>query len=107
MKFIYIKCFVFICWLGGCAQPMGLTGGAQDTLPPTLLQSVPRHGTRNFKGQALHFTFNEWIQLKNQQTHLIINPEPKNNAFKTRIRRNKLSILFENPLQDSLSLIHI
>ncbi len=57
-----------------CAQVAPLTGGAKDTKPPEVVESVPSSGTVNFRGNKIIITFNEFIQLKDLSNQLIVSP---------------------------------
>lgn len=64
--------------LPGCANIIPPAGGPRDSLPPVLSKSNPADSTRNFSGNRLIFTFNEFVELQNPQQALIISPLPKN-----------------------------
>lgn len=61
--------------LWSCANRATLEGGPRDTQPPVLdtLASTPNFQT-NFKKQRIELTFNEWLQLKDVATQVIISP---------------------------------
>ncbi len=58
----------------GCARRGSISGGAKDTIPPTLRMSIPINGTVNFKGQEFKLYFNEYVKLKNVNKQLIVSP---------------------------------
>lgn len=62
----------------GCANIIPPSGGPRDSLPPVLTKSTPGDSTRNFSGNRITFTFNEFVELQNAQQALIISPLPKN-----------------------------
>lgn len=45
----------------GCANIIPPSGGPRDSLPPRLLSVSPRDSTRNFRGNRIVFTFDEYI----------------------------------------------
>ncbi|MBS1650782.1 MAG: Ig-like domain-containing protein [Bacteroidetes bacterium] len=58
-----------------CAQVLPLTGGKRDILPPKLITSLPKHLTTNFVGSTITLYFDEFVQLKNLNSQLIISPK--------------------------------
>jgi Big-like domain-containing protein len=63
----------------GCANIVPPLGGPRDTLPPRLITAVPADQTRQFKSykNKIVFTFDEYIDLKDVSTNLIVSPVPK------------------------------
>ena len=45
----------------GCANIIPPSGGPRDSLPPRLLSVSPKDSTRNFRGNRIVFTFDEYI----------------------------------------------
>lgn len=65
---------VLSCWLA-CANPLPPSGGPKDTSPPVLITetSTPNY-LIHFDRREIVLTFDEWIQLKEQQTQIVISP---------------------------------
>src|ERR1700709_1464941 len=92
--------FIFICiaFIGlisgtGCANIIPPTGGPKDTIPPKLVSAVPKNGTLNFNGKLITFTFDEYVEVKDKEKNLVINPTPKSTPtidFKLRVVTVKL-----------------
>ncbi len=61
----------------GCANIIPPTGGPKDTIPPILVSAVPHDTTRNFKGNKIVFTFDEYIDGKDIRANLVVSPVPK------------------------------
>ncbi|WP_290837690.1 Ig-like domain-containing protein [Flavobacterium sp.] len=61
----------------GCAKRGTITGGEKDTIPPTLLQSIPANFSKNFKGQSFKLVFDEYVKMKDVSKNLIISPPMK------------------------------
>lgn len=61
-----------------CAKRGNITGGAKDTIAPTLKMSFPKNFTTNFTGTEIKLTFDEYIKLKDIKKQLIISPPLKN-----------------------------
>lgn len=65
----------------GCANIIPPQGGPRDSLPPVLLESSPRDSVRNFKGDRITFTFNEFVEVQNVAENLLVSPLPVNNPI--------------------------
>ncbi|MDR2423344.1 MAG: Ig-like domain-containing protein [Prevotellaceae bacterium] len=64
-------------FLSGCANSsVAPTGGLKDTLAPVLVKMNPPQKTTNFNGKELSFTFNEYVQIKDQKKFVISPPLP-------------------------------
>jgi len=61
----------------GCAQIGAPTGGPKDTIPPNLTGAVPAQRTLNFTGNKIVLTFDEYVDLDNIQSNLLVSPYPK------------------------------
>lgn len=61
----------------GCASIVPPTGGDRDSLPPLLMSVTPPDSVKNFEGKRISFVFNEFVQIDNPQTNLLITPTPK------------------------------
>ncbi len=62
---------------GGCAQIGMPTGGPKDSIPPVLVSASPKINSVNVTGNKVTLTFNEYIELKEVQTNVLISPFPK------------------------------
>jgi len=62
---------------GGCAQIGMPTGGPRDSIPPVLVSASPKIHSTNVTGNKITLTFNEYIELKEVQTNVLISPFPK------------------------------
>ncbi len=65
----------------GCAQIVAPTGGARDTLPPTLVSANPKQPAINFTGNRINLYFDEYVQIQELQQNLLVSPTPKNNPY--------------------------
>ncbi len=61
----------------GCAQIGSPTGGPRDTIPPKLVSASPKINSTNVTGNKITLTFNEYIDLKDIQSNVLISPYPK------------------------------
>ena len=72
-----IGCYFLITFNAGCAQISAPTGGATDSLPPKLARATPELNTVNFKGNKVSLVFNEYIEVQDVQSNVIISPVQK------------------------------
>lgn len=75
LRYILISTGLLTLWQ--CAQIVPLTGGQRDTTPPKMLNSVPEQNTLQFKYERITLIFDEFVQLKNLTSQLIISPKLK------------------------------
>lgn len=66
---------VSLCLLVSCANPIPPTGGPRDTTPPQLIiaESTPNFSVQ-FDQKEIVLVFDEWVQLKDQATQIVISP---------------------------------
>lgn len=83
-----------------CANPKSPTGGPKDTIPPTLIQSIPVNGATNINQNEIRLTFSEYINADKLKEQLIITPKTPNN-YKSIIKKNELIIRFDKAFEDS------
>ena len=76
---IFIVSFLYIITISitGCAQIGMPTGGARDSIPPRLLNASPKLKSTNVTGTKITLTFNEYVDVKEPQTNVVISPLPK------------------------------
>ncbi|MBS1496150.1 MAG: Ig-like domain-containing protein, partial [Bacteroidetes bacterium] len=81
----------------GCAQIGAPVGGPKDSLPPVLVKANPPQNTTNFQGKKISLNFDEYLDVQDIQTNLLVSPLPKNNP---RILNNlkNISIIFKDTL---------
>ena len=61
-----------------CAKRGTITGGKKDTIPPTLIASIPKNFSKNFSGKEIKLIFDEYVKIKNLNKQLIVSPPLKN-----------------------------
>ena len=85
--------YLILAGSAGCAQIGMPTGGPKDTIPPRLVSASPKLSSTNVTGNKITLTFNEYVDLKEPQTNVLISPYPKKNPtveFKLRTVTVKL-----------------
>jgi len=60
--------------LTSCAKRGTITGGAKDTIPPSIISSMPQNMATEFKGNEIRINFDEYIKIKDVNKQLIISP---------------------------------
>jgi hypothetical protein len=100
ISFIALSVVIFISLFGapGCANIVPPAGGDRDSLPPTLIRSNPADSTRNFQGNKVSLTFDEYIQIDNFQQNVLLSPVPKSTPTAT-YKLNTLSVRFRDTLE--------
>ena len=88
--------FLFV----SCAQQSSPTGGDKDTTPPQIVESSPLPFTTNFSGNELEFTFDEYIQIKDFSSQLIVSPALKRPP-EYDIKGKKLIVSWEDTLSEN------
>lgn len=70
--------FFFMASMNGCANIIPPGGGPRDSLPPRLVNAVPKDSALNVSTQKITLTFDEFVEVKDIQEQLIVSPIPKN-----------------------------
>lgn len=81
----------------GCAQIGSISGGVKDTLAPVLVKASPPQNTVNFKGNHIQFTFDEYIEVKDVSTNVIVSPYQNSTPLIT-FNRKTINIKFRDTL---------
>ncbi len=69
--------FISVISSPGCANIVPPQGGLRDSLPPLLQKADPGDSTRNFTGNKITFTFDEFVDVQSVQENLMVSPLPK------------------------------
>jgi uncharacterized protein (DUF2141 family) len=89
--------------ISGCANSsVAPTGGPKDTIAPVLLKMEPPQRTREFKGKELIFTFNEYVQLKDQNKNFVISPPLPSKKPVLKIKGKSIVVSFPS-IADSVT----
>ena len=85
----------------GCAnRGIGPQGGPKDSIPPVPVRSVPEMGATNFNGKRIEVTFDEYIQLNNVGSNLLMSP-PMQTPPDVRARGKRMIVNFQDTLYDN------
>ncbi|MCG3165711.1 MAG: hypothetical protein POELPBGB_01486 [Bacteroidia bacterium] len=63
--------------INGCANIVTPTGGDKDTAPPKVLELIPPNQSLNFNSKSFIISFDEFVQLNDISTQLIVSPPLK------------------------------
>lgn len=85
---------VVVVFLQSCAQVVMPGGGKKDITPPKVVKFVPDSAQLNFNAREIQIVFNEFVQLKDLNSQLIISP-PLKNAPDINIKNKTLNIVFD------------
>lgn len=90
--------------LVACASIGSPEGGPRDYTPPQVVKSSPAPGTVNFKGNKVEITFDEIVNLKDQQKKVVISPAPRTQPL-IRTVGKKVTIEFRDPLEENTTYV--
>ena len=85
----------------GCAnRGIGPQGGPKDSIPPKPLYAVPEMGALNFSDKSVVVTFDEYIELDNVMSNLMMSP-PQSTPPEVKARGKRLVIKFQDTLREN------
>ena len=90
--------------LVACASIGSPEGGPRDYTPPQVTKTSPEPGSVNFKGNKVEITFDEIVNLKDQQKKVIVSPAPRT-APLIRAVGKKLTVEFRDPLEENTTYV--
>lgn len=86
--------------LSACASLQQPDGGPKDTEAPKVLEELPKNLTRNFKGNKIEITFDEYFKLNSEFTEISISPAQETPpTFKTK--QKTLELTFKDSLEEN------
>jgi len=98
LLFFLILAILKILVLPGCATIVPPQGGPRDSIPPQLIKASPGDSTRNFTGNKIVFTFDEFIDVQNIQQQILVSPSPVTNPV-IDFRLNTLTVKIKDTLE--------
>lgn len=84
----------------GCANIIPPLGGPKDSLPPLLIKANPGDSTRNFTGNKIVFTFDEFVDIQSLQENLNMSPLPRNTPG-VDFRLNTITVKLKDSLESN------
>jgi hypothetical protein len=98
---IILTSAISLILMHSCANKgMGPTGGQKDTVPPTILQSIPENGVLNFKKKHIQIDFDENVSIEKAADNVFFSP-PQVKAPEVKALGKRVVIDFEDQLKDS------
>lgn len=94
----YTLLYFVIAILSSCAIRVNPTGGDKDIVPPKVLNTIPENFSVNVKTNDIVITFDEFIQLNDINTQLVVSPLLKYTP-ETVVRKKSLHIHFTDTLE--------
>ena len=96
---------MIMAWAGtSCANIGSPEGGPRDYTPPRMVKSTPAPGCLNFSGRKVELTFDEYIQLKDQSTKVVISPAPKDQPS-IKVLGRKVVVEFQDDLEPNTTYV--
>jgi len=92
--------FLIIIIFSGCAQIGTLTGGEKDTEAPKFVKSNPTNRGRNFSGDKITITFDEFFVTDNLKSIFLSSP-PLLKKPNFKIKRKSLLVKLNEKLKDT------
>ena len=83
-----------ILFFASCAQVVMPGGGKKDITPPKVVKYTPDSAQLNFNAKAILINFDEFIQLKDLNSQLIISP-PLKTTPEITVKGKSLNIVFD------------
>lgn len=76
-KFLISAVFLLQLFIFSCANQIPPSGGVDDKIPPKIIYIFPEPGRLNFKGDAVTFRFDEYVDRRSFEESFYISPKPK------------------------------
>ncbi|MDQ6812897.1 MAG: Ig-like domain-containing protein, partial [Bacteroidota bacterium] len=67
---------IFIVGDVGCANMIPPGGGPRDSLPPVLVDAMPKDSVTHFTGNRITLNFDEFVEIQNAFENVIVSPNP-------------------------------
>ena len=90
--------------LAACANIGSPEGGPRDYTPPSVVKTSPAPNAVNFKGNKVEITFDEIVNLKDQQKKVTVSPAPRTMPL-IRTVGKKVTIEFRDTLLDNTTYV--
>jgi 5-hydroxyisourate hydrolase-like protein (transthyretin family) len=99
-SYVYPGMLALLLLLAACAQIVNPAGGPKDRIAPQPVKYIPDSAALNFKAKDIAIIFNEYIQLQDANTQLVISP-PLKYAPDLKVKGRTLNIHFNDTLRDN------
>ncbi len=95
-----VSIYFFIVLFTSCAIRVDPSGGEKDVQPPKVLRAIPENYSVNTRPADIILTFDEFVQLKDISTQLVISPLLKY-PTESKIRKKSVIIHFQDTLEEN------
>lgn len=99
LQYLGILLVILMTWIH-CATPTAPTGGPQDMTPPAIIKAEPPFYSAGFSADKIVIQFDEFIQLKDLNTQLLISP-PMAKKPDFKLKGKSLIIEFNDTLKSN------
>jgi uncharacterized protein (DUF2141 family) len=100
---IFISCLlsiVYCLFFTSCANIVNPSGGPKDTAPPNLVRASPDTFSTKFNSKEIILTFDEYIQLRDISSQLVVSP-PLKNTPDIRVKKKSVIIRLNDTLAEN------
>ena len=102
LKLVKNACLIIavftVIFYSGCASLQTPSGGPRDTIPPKVVEEIPKNLSKNFKGKQIEITLDEFFKLSNEYQEITLSPETEI-APSYKIKKKTLEINFKDSLE--------
>lgn len=99
-RFVWVAAALCLLLTGCANRGIGPQGGPKDTIPPVVVKETPANGSNHFTDKKIEIVFNEYLQLDNVQTNLLVSP-PQQVPPEVKAQGKKVVITLQEDLLDS------
>jgi hypothetical protein len=94
---VFLMLAAYVTGGSSCANIVPPSGGPRDSLPPVLIKSDPGDSSKNFRGNRLVFTFDDYVEVQDIFNELIVSPVPVVNPI-VEYRLNTVTVRLKDSL---------
>ena len=95
---------IVACLFGGCANIGSPEGGPRDYTPPVVTKTSPSMNALNFKGNKVEISFDEIVNIKDQQKKVVISPVQHDQPL-IRALGKKITIEFRDTMRPETTYV--
>jgi len=96
-----LLCFlIYLLFCISCAKQGIPSGGPKDSIPPSLISSIPKQKQLNFKQKEIQLVFSEVVFVNNPKEQIIITPSVGKD-FDATAKNKVVTFKFDKDLKDS------
>lgn len=96
---VFLPIIMVIFLANSCASIQQPTGGPRDSIPPKILEEIPKNFSTNFAEKEITITFDEYVKLENEFAEVSISPEMAERPI-LKIKKKSLIITLPDSLDE-------